>query len=681
MFSRYSLIQSQKKPNNWLQNSKQTKNILLSKKLGNTGTAHKTTTRKNYFQNCKQTNLFQKNNQQTTRQPSIFKQSNINTNALGNANQRQKSFAFQKKHTTNIFQNQATNKPSFLQNNNTNKTNRIFQKPNTNKTTNIFQKQANKTTLFQPKTKQTNIFQKKNQQSTRKPSFFKQSNINSNALGNANQRHKSFTLERRDTTNIFQNQATHRPSFLQNNNTNKTNRIFQKPQANKTTNIFQKQQKTTLFQPKTKQTNIFQKNKQQTTIKPSIFKQSNINSNALGNTNQRQKKQKHFKKQQAANLFQKQETTNKTNLVTNQQLNNPYPQIPQYTSLYAQQTTICNNNQLNTHNNALTTKSDHLNGNKEPNKTTNNGFHSKYGGQENQILDFSKHKIEKNVIKKSYLNKDFQTHNKLKPRSLKNIGQIQRNDFKDNTSPEINVEEKKQNEQIHKHEKRYLSQGFIFSSTNRALKRNTNVKKLIVSPETLKDLKKSTKYKITSKKNIDGNKKPKEQQQIIKHLNKLKLKEMEIKDNNNSKPNIKFIFKNKNYYTIPSQKKLLEMTKKERANIKNFVIGNKKYGEVVFVGLTNINKLDLINIIKFQKYQVIIYPQGSNKPGIGKGLNKLSIVKLFNCYPLHKDKKTIKTDINSLQKLEKKLRKNTKNFGGKFISYQNGTYIFSVPNF
>ncbi|KAJ3432376.1 hypothetical protein M0812_21311 [Anaeramoeba flamelloides] len=604
MFSRYSLIQSQKKPNNWLQNSKQTKNILLSKKLGNTGTARKTTTRKNYFQNCKQTNLFQKNNQQTTRQPSFFKQSNINSNALGNANQRQKSFAFQKKHTTNIFQKQATNKPSFLQNNNTNKTNRIFQKPNTNKTTNIFQKQANKTTLFQPKTKQTNIFQKNNQQSTRKPSFFKQSNINTNALGNANQRHKSFTLERRDTTNIFQNQATHRPSFLQNHNTNKTTRIFQKPQANKTTNIFQKQQKTTLFQPKTKQTNIFQKNnqqstrkpsffkqsnintnalgnanqrhksftlerrdttnifqnqathrpsflqnnntnkttrifqkpqankttnifqkqqkttlfqqktkqtnifqknKQQTTIKPSIFKQSNINSNALGNTNQRQKsftlERKHttnifqnqttnkpsflqnnntnkttnpfhkqanirtntFQKQQAANLFQKQETTNKTNLVTNQELNNPYPQIPQYTSLYAQQTTICNNNQLNTHNNALTTKSDHLNGNKEPNKTTNNGFHSKYGGQENQILDFSKHKIEKNVIKKSYLNKDFQTHNKLKPRSLKNIGQIQRNDFKDNTSPEINVEEKKQNEQIHKHEKKvFVSRFYIF---------------------------------------------------------------------------------------------------------------------------------------------------------------------------------------------------------------------------
>ncbi|KAJ6240332.1 nuclear pore complex protein nup98-nup96 [Anaeramoeba flamelloides] len=562
-----------------------------------------------------------------------------------------------KKTYNQLFQNQATNKPSFLQNNNTNKTNRIFQKPNTNKTTNIFQKQANKTTLFQPKNRQTNLFQKNNQQTTRQPSFLKQSNINTNALGNANQRHKSFTLERRDTTNIFQNQATHRPSFLQNNNTNKTNRIFQKPQANKTTKIFQKQQKTTLFQPKTKQTNIFQKNNQQSTRKPNIFKQSNINTNALGDTNQKQKsftfQRKHttnifqnqttnkpsflqnnntnkttnpfhkqanirtntFQKQQATNLFQKQETTNKTNLVTNQQLNNPYPKIPQYTPLYAQQTTICNNNQLNTHNNVLTTKNDHLNDNKEPNKTTNNGFHSKYGGQENQILDFSKHKIEKNVIKKSYLNKDFQTHNKLKPRSLKNIGQIQRNDFKDNTSPEINVEEKKQNEQIHKHEKMYLSQGFIFSSTNRALKRNTNVKKLIVSPETLKDLKKSTKYKITSKKNLDGNKKPKEQQQqIITHLNKLKLKEMEIKDNNNSKPNIKFIFKNKNYYTIPSQKKLLEMTKKERTKIKNFVIGNKKYGEVVFVGLTNINKLDLNNIIKFQKYQVIIYPQGNNKP-------------------------------------------------------------------
>ncbi|KAJ6240329.1 nuclear pore complex protein nup98-nup96 [Anaeramoeba flamelloides] len=667
MFSRYSLIQSQKKPNNWLQNTTK-KNILLSKKLGNTGTVNNTTTRKNYFQNCKQTNLFQKNNQQTTIQPSIFKQTNINSNALGNANQRQKSFNLQRKHTTNIFQNQTTNKPSFLQNNNTNKTNRIFQKP------------ANKTTLFQPKNRQTNLFQKNNQQTTRQPSFLKQSNINTNALGNANQRHKSFTLERRDTTNIFQNQATHRPSFLQNNNTNKTNRIFQKPNTNKTTNIFQKQQKTTLFQPKTKQTNIFQKNNQQSTRKPNIFKQSNINTNALGDTNQKQKsftfQRKHttnifqnqttnkpsflqnnntnkttnpfhkqanirtntFQKQQATNLFQKQETTNKTNLVTNQQLNNPYPKIPQYTPLYAQQTTICNNNQLNTHNNVLTTKNDHLNDNKEPNKTTNNGFHSKYGGQENQILDFSKHKIEKNVIKKSYLNKDFQTHNKLKPRSLKNIGQIQRNDFKDNTSPEINVEEKKQNEQIHKHEKMYLSQ--------------------------------------------DGNKKPKEQQQqIITHLNKLKLKEMEIKDNNNSKPNIKFIFKNKNYYTIPSQKKLLEMTKKERTKIKNFVIGNKKYGEVVFVGLTNINKLDLNNIIKFQKYQVIIYPQGNNKPGIGKGLNKLSIVKLFNCYPLHKDKKTIKTDINSLQKLEKKLIKNTKNFGGEFISYQNGTYIFSVPNF
>ncbi|CAL5413273.1 unnamed protein product [Camellia sinensis] len=87
------------------------------------------------------------------------------------------------------------------------------------------------------------------------------------------------------------------------------------------------------------------------------------------------------------------------------------------------------------------------------------------------------------------------------------------------------------------------------------------------------------------------------------------------------------------YYTEPQ---IHELAVKERAEpgfccrVKNFVVGRHGYGNIKFLGDTDVRKLDLDSHIHFDNRKLTVYMDESKKPPVGQGLNKLAEVTLLN---------------------------------------------------
>ncbi|GMP76907.1 hypothetical protein CsSME_00033379 [Camellia sinensis var. sinensis] len=81
------------------------------------------------------------------------------------------------------------------------------------------------------------------------------------------------------------------------------------------------------------------------------------------------------------------------------------------------------------------------------------------------------------------------------------------------------------------------------------------------------------------------------------------------------------------YYTEPQ---IHELAVKERAEpgfccrVKNFVVGRHGYGNIKFLGDTDVRKLDLDSHIHFDNRKLTVYMDESKKPPVGQGLNKLA---------------------------------------------------------
>ncbi|CAL5415947.1 unnamed protein product [Camellia sinensis] len=125
------------------------------------------------------------------------------------------------------------------------------------------------------------------------------------------------------------------------------------------------------------------------------------------------------------------------------------------------------------------------------------------------------------------------------------------------------------------------------------------------------------------------------------------------------------------YYTEPQ---IHELAVKERAEpgfccrVKNFVVGRHGYGNIKFLGDTDVRKLDLDSHIHFDNRKLTVYMDESKKPPVGQGLNKLAEVTLLNIKCI--DKKTGKQYINGpkVDKYREMLMKNAIEQGAEFVS-------------
>lgn len=132
------------------------------------------------------------------------------------------------------------------------------------------------------------------------------------------------------------------------------------------------------------------------------------------------------------------------------------------------------------------------------------------------------------------------------------------------------------------------------------------------------------------------------------------------------------------YYTVPSMEDLSEMSDQGRETVHNFIVGRKSFGEIKFLGETNVNGLDLDKLVVIENRMVEVYPEDvisiEEKPPLGQELNKRAQITLWNIRP----KRTSNEKVFR-QRLEKKVME----FAGEMVEYnlREGKWVFIVPHF
>lgn len=134
------------------------------------------------------------------------------------------------------------------------------------------------------------------------------------------------------------------------------------------------------------------------------------------------------------------------------------------------------------------------------------------------------------------------------------------------------------------------------------------------------------------------------------------------------------------YYTVPSlgDIHLNEIIHSDYVSrISNFVVGRSDYGQIEFLGETDIRQLDIERIVKFDRHSVSVYENENEKPPVGHGLNKPAMVTLIL------NQRTARLQCGQLEKFEDKLKRCTERQGACFVSFDplTGEWKFLVNHF
>ncbi|KAK3009494.1 hypothetical protein RJ639_013859 [Escallonia herrerae] len=140
------------------------------------------------------------------------------------------------------------------------------------------------------------------------------------------------------------------------------------------------------------------------------------------------------------------------------------------------------------------------------------------------------------------------------------------------------------------------------------------------------------------------------------------------------------------YYVEPQ---IQELAAKEIAepgfcsHVKDFVVGRHGYGNIKFLGETDVRKLDLESHVQFNHREVLVYMDEGKKPPVGQGLNKPAVITLLNIKCT--DKKTGQKYIDGpkVDKYREMLIKKAVDQGVQFVSYDPaaGEWKFRVEHF
>ncbi|MED6215984.1 hypothetical protein PIB30_003184 [Stylosanthes scabra] len=134
------------------------------------------------------------------------------------------------------------------------------------------------------------------------------------------------------------------------------------------------------------------------------------------------------------------------------------------------------------------------------------------------------------------------------------------------------------------------------------------------------------------------------------------------------------------YYTKPSLKELVAQEFLDPgycSRVPNFTVGRLGYGSVRFLEKTDVRGLDLDQIVKFHKHEIVVYSDENDKPAVGQGLNKAAEVVLVL------DTELLKSRDRKDDFLVKKIKQSTESQGARFISFDltTGEWKFLVDHF
>lgn len=140
------------------------------------------------------------------------------------------------------------------------------------------------------------------------------------------------------------------------------------------------------------------------------------------------------------------------------------------------------------------------------------------------------------------------------------------------------------------------------------------------------------------------------------------------------------------YYTIPSLDEMISYIRSDGSCVvPHLTVGRHNYGSVHYDAEIDVSGMDLDSLVHFLNKEVIVYPEESEKPPLGSGLNRRAVVTLDRVWPRDKSEKRPITDPDRLLKMdyENKLRRVCDKHNTKFIEYrpQTGSWVFRVEHF
>ncbi|KAF7841563.1 nuclear pore complex protein NUP96 [Senna tora] len=140
------------------------------------------------------------------------------------------------------------------------------------------------------------------------------------------------------------------------------------------------------------------------------------------------------------------------------------------------------------------------------------------------------------------------------------------------------------------------------------------------------------------------------------------------------------ILHSSDYYIKPSFKELVTLELLDPgycSRVPDFIVGRFGYGSVRYLEETDVRGLNLDEIVKFHKHEIIVYGNENDKPAIGQALNKAAEVVLIV------DSRSLKSKEWKENDLVCALKQSTGRQGAKFISFDaaNGEWKFLVEHF
>lgn len=140
------------------------------------------------------------------------------------------------------------------------------------------------------------------------------------------------------------------------------------------------------------------------------------------------------------------------------------------------------------------------------------------------------------------------------------------------------------------------------------------------------------------------------------------------------------------YYMRPSKADIGKMSREQKSRVTGFEVGREGCGHAVFNEPVNLNSVNLEDIpdkiAQITLRSLTIYPDSTNKPPVGMGLNVPSTIYLENSWPRQKDRKAAMYEKTG-PRFNRHLEKLRKVPGTDFVSYNadTGVWVFTVPHF
>jgi len=133
------------------------------------------------------------------------------------------------------------------------------------------------------------------------------------------------------------------------------------------------------------------------------------------------------------------------------------------------------------------------------------------------------------------------------------------------------------------------------------------------------------------------------------------------------------VMSGEDYYTVPSSAELAAMPPSSLRAVKNFRVGRVGYGEVRWLGETDITGVDLNAAVSINRGEVSVY-KGVAKPSVDSKLNKPAVIVLERVLP--------PAGVRA-ERFGGELKKALTKAGAMPIAYQvpTGQWTFAVPNF